>query len=165
MHVKIYSHGCDSTGCSLPSQAAMTDDDDFHLSHSDLNQHISSCKYYYPDNHIFLSRPLNSLFLLHLNIKSRNKNFSSLREILEFFPNPPEVICICETWLNVDLIKNLSIPDYTLHHSPAVVTNPGGVAPYISNKFHFEAIQEYNIENADCKNLWCRILKIKRIML
>ena len=39
------------------------------------------------------------------------------------------------------------------HHLPAIVINAGGVAMCISNKFHFETIQEYNtgIENAKCK--------------
>ena len=84
-----------------------------------------------------------------------------MREIQETFPNPPEIICIFETWLKADLIKNLSIPDYTFHHSPAVITNAGGVAMYISNKFHFETIQEYNIENADCENLWIKLQNSK----
>ena len=157
----FFDFGCDPIGCFLPSQAAMTNDDDFHLSCSDLNQHLSSCKYYYPDHHIFSSRPQNSLFLLHLNVRSLNKNFSSFKEILEIFPNSPEIICISETWLKADLIKNLSIPDYTFHHSPAVVTNAGGVAMYISNKFHFENIQEYNIENANCEKFWIKLQNSK----
>ena len=28
---------------------------------------------------------------------------------------------------------------------------------YISNKFHFETTQEYNIENANCENLWIKL--------
>ena len=59
------------------------------------------------------------------------------------------------------MIKHLSIPDYTFHHSPAVVTNAGGVAMYISNKFHFETIQEYKIENADCENRWIKLQNSK----
>ena len=130
----------------LPSQAAITNDDDFHLSYFDLNQHYFSCKYYYSDHQIFPSRPQNSLSFLHLNVRPLNKHFFLLKEVLEIFPNPPEIICISETWLKVDLIKNLLIPDYTFYHSPAIVTNAGGVAINISNKFHFETTQEYNTE-------------------
>ena len=104
--------------------------DDFHLSCSDLNQHIFFCKYHYPDHKIFPSRPQNSLFLLYLDIRSLNKNFFLLREELKIFPNPSEIICISKTWLKADLLKNLSIPDYTFHHSPAIFTNAGGVAMY-----------------------------------
>ena len=104
---------------------------------------------------------------MHLNIRSLNNNFSSLRKVLKIFPNPPEIMCISETWLKADIIKNLSILDYTFHHSPAIVTNASGVVMYMSNKFHFETTQEYNIENANCENLWIKlqILEIKRIML
>ena len=77
-----------------------------------------------------------------------------LRKILEIFPNPPEIIYISKTWLKTDLVKKLSILDYTFHHAPAaIVTNAGGVAMYISNKFHFETTREYNIENANSENL------------
>ena len=113
----------------------MTNDDDFYLSCSDLNQQISSCKYYYPDHQMFLSRPHNFLFLLHLNLRSLHKKFSALKEVLEIFPNPPKIISISETWIKADLIKKLSLPDFMFHYSPAIATNANGVATYILNKF------------------------------
>ena len=80
------------SGCFLPSQAAMTNDDNFHLSCFDLDQHSSSCKYYYSDHHIFPSRSLNSLFLLQFFLAERSTNI---------FCTPPEIICISETWLKL----------------------------------------------------------------
>ena len=74
--------------------------------------------------------------------KITEKNISSLREVLKIFPNPSGIICISETWLKADLIKKPLISDYTFHHSPAIVSNAGGGAMYISNKFHFETTQE-----------------------
>jgi len=38
------------------------------INFSDLIQQIASCKYYHPDHKVFFSRPINSLFLLHLHI-------------------------------------------------------------------------------------------------
>ena len=49
------------------------------------------------------------------------------------------------------------------HHFSAVATNAGGVEMYISNKFLFETSKEYNIENADCENLWIKLQSPKSI--
>ena len=150
----------DSKGCFLSHQAAMTNDDDFQQFFSDLKRHIFLVSAFTLITRFFLTDH-KITFLSHLNVRSLTKKFSSLRKVLEIFPNPPKITCISETWLKADLIKNLPIPDYTFHRSPATVTNASGVAMYISNKFHFETTQDYNIENADCENFWIKPLNLK----
>ena len=81
---------------------------------SELIQNISTCKYYDPDHHLFVFRPKNSLFVLHINIRSINNNYSSVLELLQIYSCPPELICISETWLNQDLITNINILEYEM---------------------------------------------------
>ena len=100
---------------------------------------------------------ITRFFLPHHKISYCYCNFSWLKEAQKVFHNPPEIICISETRLKANVIKILSIPDYTFYHSLAVVTNADRVAVYIPNQFHFETTQEYNIENADCENYWMKL--------
>ena len=80
---------------------------------SKLYEHSADCNYYLPDHSIFPSRPPNSLFILHLNIRSLTKNFESVYEFLQPLSHPPEVICISETWIRLHPITNITILFFT----------------------------------------------------
>jgi len=106
-------------------------DDKIEFNHGKLFQQVATCKYYLSDNLLFASRPLNSLFMLHINARSLNKNFSSLDELIQNFPNLPDIIGVSETWLKSNLEQNISIAGYEFNYQNAK-KRAGGVAFYIS---------------------------------
>ena len=58
----------------------------------------------------------NSLTILHLNIKSLNKNFDELYEFLVSFRLRPDVMCLTETRIKNDPLVNITIPQYKFFH-------------------------------------------------
>ena len=100
-------------------------------------QNIAACNYYHPDSPLFASKPSNSLFILHINIRSMNKNFPSFYDLIQSLPNHPDIICISETWITHQPITNLSLPGYEFIYYPTK-KRAGGVAMYVSTIYQFE---------------------------
>ena len=116
-----------------------------------LFQNINRCKFVAVN-----SIPNNcndSLILLHLNMRSLQKNFDNLYHFLSTFPTKPDVICISETKIKDKPLLNISIPGYTFLHSS---TNAGGVGIYIIDTLQYEEIT-LQTEFFGCENLWVRI--------
>ena len=72
--------------------------------------------------------------MLHVNIRSLQKNFESFLDFLQTFKTLPDLICVSETKLKSLRLRNLSIPNYEIYFSNSH-TNAGGVAIYISKHF------------------------------
>ena len=90
-------------------------DNDFDLSEQTFEaifQNIKSCKYSNIIS-IFFNNRVEHLFLFHLNIRSLQKNFDDLQEIIYSFKEKPPIICLSETkiknnpMLNLFLVTNL----------------------------------------------------------
>jgi len=86
---------------------------------------------------LFQSKPSNSLFILHINAHSLNKNFPTVEDLLNSFPFPPDVIRVSKTWLKSELDKDIFLAGCNFIHKTSA-SRAGGVALYISNKFNFE---------------------------
>ena len=76
----------------------------------------------------------NSLTILHLNIRSLNKNFDQLHEFLVSIRIRPDVICLTETRIKNDPLVNITIPQYKFYHVDSQ-TSAGGVVVYVSDNF------------------------------
>jgi len=63
---------------------------------------------------------------IHLNISALQLHFDELLNFLHTCSNPPAIIFITETRIDVDLHVNITIPDYTFFHKPSH-TKAGGV--------------------------------------
>ena len=74
----------------------------------------------------------NSLTILHLNIRSLNKNFDELHEFLASFRIRPDVNYLTKTQIKNDSLVNIAIPQYKLRHVDSQ-TSAGGVAVYVSD--------------------------------
>ena len=105
-------------------------------SFSSIFQNIKSCKY------LDLNSPCihfkkNELFLLHLNMRSLQKNFDNLCNFLSKLPTIPHVIGISETKIKDKPLLNVSIPGYTFLHNNSL-SNAGGVGVYVADIFQLK---------------------------
>ena len=80
---------------------------------------VSRCKYFdlIPK---FETKNNCSLFLLHINIRSLQKNFDKLFETLDEFLPKPDVICLSESQVKTSPLVNINIPGFEfVFSSPA----------------------------------------------
>ena len=132
---------------------------------SSLTEKIKSCEYYDLDKLL----PINnchineSLFIIHINIRSLNKNFDSLLKFLHLLSAVPDIICLYETKIKDENITvPLGIPNYEFIHTDCK-TNAGGVAMYINSKIKFEVLQHLHLDLDNCEDLWVQLSQCKII--
>ena len=110
----------------------------------------------------------NSFSVLHLNIRSLNKNFESFAELYKSLSFKFSIICFSETWSNDEnLDKNslFQLEGYSLLHENRKYRRGGGVAIFVHESLCYtkrndlcincEAIESLSIEirNNDGKNI------------
>ena len=122
----------------------------------DAFNRVKSCSYY--DTPSLIPR-LNSNELLHINIRSLQKNFDDLVNYISQFTVLPDIICITETRLKNNRLINKSIPAYNFV-KPNTSSFAGGVGMYVSSKLNFEVIAE-NTLDANCEDIWVCVKNIK----
>ena len=71
--------------------------------------HVKSCSYYDTPS-LIPKLNSNELFLLHINIRSLQKNFDNLVNFTSQFTVLPDIICITETRQKNNPLINISIP-------------------------------------------------------
>ena len=72
----------------------------------------------------------NALFMIHINIRSLQKHFDTLAEMLQLLSALPQLICITETKISKELLVNIELENYHFLHANSV-TQAGGVGIYI----------------------------------
>ena len=113
----------------------------------------SSCEYYIEDQFKEMlrkkSRTANSkLSVLHLNIRSINKNFSELTDLLQTVDYQFHEIGLSETWLN-DYSHSVSVEGYDFVHSHRKNRQGGGVGLYLASSFDYKVRQNLKFENSE----------------
>jgi len=78
-----------------------------------------------------------SYFFIHLNILALQLQFDELLNFLHTFSNPPAIIFITETRIDVDSHVNI-----TIFHKPSH-TKAGGVGVYVSRKLNLKMLDNY----------------------
>ena len=133
-----FSVSADLVGDHLAqSQAASSTDlhdTSFNLSEktfSTIFQNIQKCEYA-DVKAAHLNSQMNNLTLFHLNIRSLQKNFNDLHELLCNLSEPPHIICLSETKIKHNTLLNLSISGYKFLNVNSL-TNAGGVGVFISD--------------------------------
>ena len=95
------------------------------------------------NDHTRRPRTANSkLSVLHLNIRSINKNFSELTDLLQTVDYQFQVIGLSETWLN-DYSHSVSV------HSHRKNRQGGGVGLYLASSFDYKVRQNLKFENSE----------------
>ena len=97
-----------------------------------------SCEYCWHvsklSNTVFKS---NRLFLIHINVRSLQKNFDDLYQLISSFAKSPDIICISETRLKAESIMKVDLPGYNFTDA-ITPTIAGGVSIYITNSLTFK---------------------------
>ena len=79
-------------------------------------QNISNCEYFDIDCRLVNGNSDDALILIHVNIRSLQKNFDLLSELISLLDFKPHFICITETQINDHPLINVSIPNYSFVH-------------------------------------------------
>ena len=105
----------------------------------------------------------SSFSMLHLNIRSLQKNFDSLFNLLMTLKFEFKVICITETWcsdnsMNHNLFK---LPQYKSIHQVRRTGKGGGIAVFLDESLTFNVRHDLSVNNADIEALCVEIINIK----
>ena len=111
--------------------------------------------YYNVDKFNSSSRSLlkNSFSVLHINIRSMNKNFEKLREYLSHVKGHFSIIALTETRCSDNKADENSLwqlPNYrTIHQIRNSGQKGGGIALYVHNSLNYKIPKNKNINNND----------------
>ena len=95
----------------------------------------------------------NFFSILHINMRSLNKNFEKLREYLSLVKRDFSIVALTETWCNDEKAAEnsiLQLPNYTLIHQ---IRNDGqrggGVVLYVHSSLNFKILKKQSISSND----------------
>ena len=105
----------------------------------------------------------SSFSMLHLNIRSLQKNFDSLFNLLMTLKFEFKVICITETWcsdnsMNHNLFK---LPQYKSIHQVRRTGKGGGRAVFLHESLTFNVRHDLSVNNANIEALCVEIINKK----
>ena len=120
-----------------------------------FSEKISPSLYYSVDSGI-LNNSEQNIIIFHANIRSLQKNFQSLLDLINTFTKYPDIICITETRLRGSPLMNVTLPNYELLYSNSP-TNAGGVAMYISKNFAIQSVSKQDLLIQNCEDLWLHV--------
>ena len=92
--------------------------------HESFIRNTSNCEYFDIDCRLVNGNSDDALILLHVNIRSSQKNFDLLCELINLLNFTPHIICITETRIKDHPLINVSIPDYSFVH--VILTSNAG---------------------------------------
>ena len=127
---------------------------------TDLTHTLSQSKYITVNQFkSYLSENLKHDFsLLHCNIRSMNRNFDSLKILLDNSAIPLSIIGITETWITDYQDQNLfSLPHYKFESNHTINRHGGGVACFISNEHEYSVIPELTLLTECVESLFIHI--------
>jgi len=76
-------------------------------------KNIKSCNYYNLTNSLpKFYNSQNFITMLHLNIRSLNKNYDDFYDFITALPQQPDILCLSETQLKGEPLKYISISGY-----------------------------------------------------
>ena len=102
--------------------------------------------------------------VLHLNIRSINKNFDKFKMFLSDQNFSFSIIHFSETWLNDSSVgsSNYELPNYVNVHQIRNLYKGGGVAIYIHKNFEFKIRDDLSINSKDIESIRVELLYEKR---
>ncbi|XP_065675816.1 uncharacterized protein LOC136092023 [Hydra vulgaris] len=107
----------------------------------------------------------NNFTIIHINIRSINKNFDKLKHFLIDCNYSFSMICLTETWCSDESIQNNSnfqIPNYKLLSSERkAYKKGGGIATYVRNDQVIKVRKDHSISNPDSEVFTIEIINSK----
>ena len=106
-----------------------------------------------------------SLSVFHLNIRSLNANFESLKVLLEECNFSFDILCLTETWCSDQSFganSNFQLPNYdALHYERKTNKKGGGIVIYVKTNLIYKIRNELSISNSDSEVLTIEIINDK----
>ena len=109
---------------------------------------VENLQYHVPDD--------NTFSVLHLNIRSMNKNFENFKYMLNMLKYEFKVICITESWCNDESMStnsNFQLPNYSVIHQMRADHAGGGICMFIHSSLSYKLRKDLSINDADCESL------------
>ena len=96
---------------------------------------------------------------MHANIRSLQKQYESLNEIIANLDLKPNIICLSESRVkSYGLLSNLELTGYDL-----LLTNPrktaGGVGVYISKTLNYRVVKHNCLGNEECEDICLNVVE------
>ena len=111
----------------------------------------------------------SSFLMLHINIRSLQKNFDSLLNLLMTLKFEFKVICITETWCSDNSMNHnlFELPQYKSIHQVRRAGKSGGILAFLHESLTFNIRHDISANNADIKALCVEIInkKSKNILI
>ena len=111
------------------------------------------------ENHNALDN--RSFSILHVNIRSLNKNFGNFKSMLSDLSYDFSVICVSETWCSNDSFQNNSdynLSQYNSVHQERKGKRGGGVCVYINKKYNFKYRTDFSASDENHETLSIEIM-------
>ena len=121
-----------------------------------MQENVKICEYSDLSNSTNYNPSTDTLFILHINIRSIQKHIDVLCELISNLCRSPDAILITETRIQGAPAVNIEIQGYNLKFANSP-TKAGGVAMYFTKDINFEIAPEYNLEIEGCENMWATI--------
>ena len=105
---------------------------------SDITSTLEACEYLEPDSDWQIKA--KDLLIMQLNVRGMSSKVDQIKHIIDKNPcnKPPEVILVCETWLN-DFSPNINIPGYHLELENRRGKKGGGAAILIKENLKYKS--------------------------
>ena len=137
-----------------------TDPDLFHL-HNDSG--VPACNYYtensFNDKYDNMNLQNNSFSIMHLNIRSTQKNYHDLDIYLNALKNQFDVIGLSETWLNVNSANTFKPDGFKTENAYRVAKSGGGVSLLINESIGYKLREDISFTKDCCETLFIEMQK------
>ena len=149
---------CHNPRASQAADYLLSDSEPEELSdkiYESISSNILKCDYFdLKKNTQIYSSENNSLNIIHLNIRSLNKNFEKFYDFIQSLSYTLDVVRLSESRIKKQPLINVNLPGYNfLNFSP--LKNAGGVAMYVKNDLKFKNEQTFDLYG--CESLWLTI--------
>ena len=102
-------------------------------------------KYYTIEEYSELLKPMRNYYIniMHINIRSIQNKFDTLKSMLNCLPDPPDVLALTETWLKETNKHLFSLDGYDSHHIIRINKEQGGISIFTKNNLNVEILNQY----------------------
>ena len=137
---------------------------DFGKNFESMHENVKVCEYSDLSTLTNYNPSTDTLFILHINIRSIQKHIDVLCELISNLSRSPDVILTTETRIQEAPAVNIEIQGYNLKFANSP-TKAGGVAMYFTKDINFEIAPVYNLEikggESSSQFQWFTIAKIE----
>lgn len=126
--------------CEYPENSYDTDPD--HFLSSIVN---NKCNYYTQEQFDNTVKSDGKLSIIHFNCRSLYAHFSTLKEYLQTFSHPFNIVALTETWLNTALDFDFELDGYEFRYLNRENKTHGGVALFIHKSLKFDVVNSMTV--------------------